>query len=733
MNLRPLRRAAGTGLLVSAMTVGVLGVTTAASSAHTVGPQNPGTWYVATSGTNNNSCTQTSPCKTIDEALAVEASSADGGGTINVGAGKFVGQVTATPVNDDVTIQGASTSTTTIQPPASGLDFDTDTDSSEPQYSIVDVQPGTTGLDLSDLTVNGKAATNFFTGCGDGYDGVYYHEASGSLTDVNVTEINLPGSLWGCQQGQGIYVNSTEADPANVSMTTVGLKSAARTTTTSAKVKAGSISSKNLKVANVPSSFHGGYISIDGNAGITASVVSSTELVISGTMAYAAPSGSLVNYKPYTGAYDKNGITCDDQWTTCDISAATVQGVGPTNGTGQNGIQIWGAASGTVTGSHITGDTYTGGTYSASGILAANDGTLTLTGNTISNSDENVYVGWGGEGYNDSENDSLPVEGATTISGNIITGATSDGLSAGTNGFGEGIQLDGLNNNDGTTPTAAAVVLENNQVSGSAQGGIFMTGDIGANIGEAGNGNILTSNEAGIIVAGPSTECEIEDSETNGSCSYGTIGDPGSANVGWGSTGNTISSNTIEGNEGGVIVQGAEAPTIAAYGLQPDPNGAYNNDFNGNTWAENLLANVVDFSGYGQGSATQLPLANQYGANDPSSDPSNTPADSCEPFPGDSASVNGIIGAMDTSAATSVGDSTTHDGATLVTTSSSSGFSSFSTGWYITDTSGEIPNGTTVSSIDAASPNNYLQLGTAATGNSGAHADTVSQGSFWAC
>ena len=71
-------------------------------------------------------------------------------GTINVKAGTYTEQVNITSVNDGVKIKGAG-ATTIIQPPASDLASDTDTDSSQPQFYVVDVAPGTTGVTLAKL------------------------------------------------------------------------------------------------------------------------------------------------------------------------------------------------------------------------------------------------------------------------------------------------------------------------------------------------------------------------------------------------------------------------------------------------------------------------------------------------------------------------------------------------------------------------------------------------------
>ena len=193
-------------LAVASMVVGFLAIAAPEASAQT------NTWYVATTGSNTcNSCAnQARPCRTISYALTEQAGSVTPG-TIHVAAGTYTEQVSITTLNDNVKIQGAGSSTV-IQPPSAGLLSDTDTDSSNPQYYVIDVAPGAVGVKLKKLSVNGLNGIPSLdadgNGCAQDYVGIYYHEASGSITDVSVNGIDMPANLFGCQGGQGIYVNS---------------------------------------------------------------------------------------------------------------------------------------------------------------------------------------------------------------------------------------------------------------------------------------------------------------------------------------------------------------------------------------------------------------------------------------------------------------------------------------------------------------------------------------------
>ncbi len=614
MNVRFLRRASGRAVVVAAMTFGFIG--TAATVASASGGNN---FYVSTTGTNTgNNCSSSShPCQTISWALQKQAAE-NVSGTIHVAAGTYVEQITATSANDDVTIKGAGETSTIIEPPASGLLSDTDTDGSQPQYYVVDVQPGTTGFNLEKLTVNGLNASTFLDGdgygCGQDFVGIYYHAASGLLKKVGVTGADMPADLFGCQGGLGIYVNSTSADPANVTMQKLSLTAPTSTTVTKADLPANTYNDDILPVKNVPASFTGGGVIVNGY-NLQARPDGTKDLFITGTTSTDSATGSVVNYDPYTPSYTKNGVTCDDNWTTCSITGSTIQGDGPTNSVGQNGIQAFGAASVTIGGTSpsladtVSGNTYTGGGGSGNagaGLLLLNNGPTNVTGNTVSDSDVDIYAG-----EVQAYGLVYPTPGLWTIANNTVSGATSDGASAGENGYGEGIQIDSTTNN---------VQVTNNTVSGSAQANILLTGVTGATIGGFGPdvGNIVSGSAlgAGIVVGGPGTECEY---------AYGDSCAPGAGNPDqFSSTGNVLAENSVTENAAGVIVEGTYDPSRVG---PSDPDAAYSNEFAGNVWNSNGIANVADFSSVGS-----TPPSNSYGS--PSAD---TP---CEPSQGGSASLN---------------------------------------------------------------------------------------------
>lgn len=618
-------------LAVVSMVAGFLAITAPAASA-----SGANKWFVATTGTNvDNACqTQASPCQTISYVLQEQAASL-AGGTIHVAAGTYTEQLSLTALNDNVKIVGAG-STTVVQPPAAGLLSDTDTDGPYPQYYVIDVAPLATGVKLQNLSVNGTNGIGFLdtdgNGCGQDYVGIYYHSASGSINGVSVNGIDMPPDLFGCQGGQGIYVNSLPSGSATVSMNADTLTAnAPAATQTKGDLPAATYTNDQLAVKAVPAGWHSGEISVNG-MNLSATKNTNTVVNITGTTTVDSAKHSIVEFNVNTPAYTKNGITCDDANTSCTIGNSTVQGAGPINSVAQNGIQVFAAASATLSGNTVSGDSYGGGGEgnSASGILILNSGTVSVQGNHVSNSDVNIYAG------------NVPAYGLSAatigdwaIGGNTVSGATSVGVSAGVGGYGEGIQLDSTSN---------PVVLEGNTISTSAQANLLLTGVSNAGIGAVGvgdTGNTITGSQAGVVLGGPGTECEFV---YGNSCAY--------PDAGYGSSTDAFFGNTMIGNMAGLVVEGAYAPNEE--GLNSAPGAAVGNDFSGNTWSsltEPNEVNMVDFSGFNNpgppfpASPPSAPVDNSYGTTGPNGMPSNTP-DSCEPSPGGSGNLEALTGGL---------------------------------------------------------------------------------------
>lgn len=413
------------------------------------------------SDAGNTSCLRTQPCKTITHALSVAA----GGSTINVAAGTYPEQVVISPSlpsGGHVTIKGAGPTSTVIDPtatassplPVSGAD----TDSSYPQYADVQVEPGTNGFALENLEVNGSGAVPMITGCEQPgvLEGIYVHDASGSISHVDVSDVSLPENLFGCQPGAiSIYVASDIGSSSDVTMT-----------------------------------------------------------------------GIAVN------TYTKGAVVCDDPGTTCSLTHSRLTGIGPTTLTAANAFQAWGAASATLSYDHITANTYTGGGSGndADGILLLNDGTVTVTFNSIKSNDVNIYAAdlpsynlWGA-------NAATP--GIWTISDNSIHHATDGEGSGPGDGYGDGIQIDSTTND---------VQVTGNYLGSNVEYGISLLGASGVTVSY---NQSLGNDWDGIYVGGPgsalvtSTGNTISDNITNGEHNYGIFA--GATSV---DSGNTFSGN----------------------------------------------------------------------------------------------------------------------------------------------------------------------------------------------
>jgi parallel beta-helix repeat protein len=424
-------RASAVLALAGGFMVAILGATTSTALAGGGGNE-----YVnASSGHDSGSCRiESNPCLTIS--YAVSQAALNPGTTIHVAQGSYPEQVT---ISTNLTIEGAGVGNTQIDP-SSLPSSDTDTDSGTPQYAIVDVVSGAT-VSLKDLTVNGEQAQTQFDGCSDDFVGVYYHDASGTISSVDVENIQLPPDDFGCQDGLAIYV-ATDSD-------TFG---AARSSTNRFAVGA---SGRRLSPVDA-----------EGTRSRSARPTSAGD----------PPSSSVTMDYVTVTTYDKNGITCDDVDTTCVIKNSTVTGIGPTNAIAQNGIQGYGASSLTLSKDTVTGNSYTGPTYAATGVLLIDQGALSVTSCTASSNDYNFYLLYDGS--------ASTVAGTWSISKSTATDST----------MGDGIAVDSTSN--------SVTVASNKTLTGNLGNGIALYGTTDTTVQDnSANSNTLN----GIYVGGPGT------------------------------------------------------------------------------------------------------------------------------------------------------------------------------------------------------------------------------------
>jgi parallel beta-helix repeat protein len=362
-----------------------------------------GTLYVnAGTGTDSGTCRLPKhPCATISYALTQASTTATS--TIDVAAGEYPQPLTIT---HSVIIDGAGdsgNSATLIDP--STLAGDTDTDSTTPQEVIVDVT-GTTGVTLKNLEVSGDNATSNFNwpGCQDDFVGVYYHDASGAMTSVQVTGIELPSDYFGCQDGLAVYAAADNGSTTKLTMS-------------------------ELNVNN----FEKNGITCD-DAGTTCTVKKSditgigptSQIAANGFQGYDAASVKLTGDKVTGNSYTGGGA-----------------------GDEATGLLIYDVGTVTATSNHLTDNDVNG--YFGSDGNGPTAGTWTISKNTVTGATDNVSGGYAGYGWGiqlDSTTNAVSITDNTvkssavygialtgvsnaTVSGNTVAKNGSDGIYVG--------------------------------------------------------------------------------------------------------------------------------------------------------------------------------------------------------------------------------------------------------------------------------------------------------------
>jgi hypothetical protein len=136
------------------------------------------------------------------------------GSTVDVCPGTYPEQVVITK---KLTLIGIAASTTpptdaaVIVPPAGGLIVNESDIFGNPTAVQVFVQ-NATGVTISHLTVDGNG--NGLSGCANNLMGIYFQNASGTITDNAVRNQILDPADEGCQQGLAINVESNTGTPA---------------------------------------------------------------------------------------------------------------------------------------------------------------------------------------------------------------------------------------------------------------------------------------------------------------------------------------------------------------------------------------------------------------------------------------------------------------------------------------------------------------------------------------
>ena len=186
--------------------------------------------FVRPTGSDSHSCLGASlakACQSVSHAVhvadAIEASESTPGSVpviVEVKKGTYYdtignspsGAATSPPgiviSENSITIQRQGGGQVNIDPTTT--ESATSVEDTTPQNVLVDVVPGVTGAHLSKINISGINAQNSFTSCSQDFVGVYFGNSSGSLSNVNVSNVQQPAGAFGCQPGANgdVYVAS---------------------------------------------------------------------------------------------------------------------------------------------------------------------------------------------------------------------------------------------------------------------------------------------------------------------------------------------------------------------------------------------------------------------------------------------------------------------------------------------------------------------------------------------
>jgi parallel beta-helix repeat protein len=468
------RRAAGRLIVIFGLVAGGMAALTPLAQAAGGG----GTLYVnGSTGTDSGTCRlQAHPCQTISYALTQTAT--DATSTIKVAAGNYPEPLAIT---HRVTIAGAgdTASGTVIDP--STLISDTDTDSSTPQEAIIDVSV-TSGVTLKGLEISGGNAQGDFTGCGEDFVGVYYHDASGTMSKVQVTGIELPMADFGCQDGQGVYVASDSGDTSSVHMTGLNVNA------------------------------------YDKN-GVTCDDAGTTCTLGNSKITGIGPTG-LIAENGFQG-FDAASVT---------LNIDTIKGNSYTGGNNAEatGALIFDVGTVSVTGSTLTANDVNA--YLGSDGTGPQENPWTVSGNTVNNAADNVPGGSPGFGYGiqlDSTSNPVSITSNTVSNsaayGIALTGAsnaTVSGNTVSTSGS-DGIYVGGPGSTAGATQSSGDLIEDN--ISHNNQGdGIDADADSASDTFSGNTANFNTTydlQDAGTSNTWGSNTCKpVHDSSPSGLC-----------------------------------------------------------------------------------------------------------------------------------------------------------------------------------------------------------------------
>jgi hypothetical protein len=206
-------------LLVAAVvaTIGIGLVTVPASVAGAVGATKLFVSPSADIALNNNhhSCA-TAGYNTISSAIAA----APAGSTIVVCAGTYNERLSIGTANLTLKASGIA-----IVRPTDATPNATSHSSAEPTVAVVQVTPGTTGVTINGLVIDGSGVASAIDGCSTEFAGVLLQATTGhnsSATLANATVENTTPTNVGCGSGQGVYASTDNTGSSTATLSVSG-------------------------------------------------------------------------------------------------------------------------------------------------------------------------------------------------------------------------------------------------------------------------------------------------------------------------------------------------------------------------------------------------------------------------------------------------------------------------------------------------------------------------------
>jgi hypothetical protein len=233
--------------------------------------------------------------------------------------------------------------------------------------------------------------------------------------------------------------------------------------------------------------------------------------------------------------YQKGGIACFDAGTTCSVRDSVVTGIGPTDLTAANGIQMWGTGSFTINHDTVSKNTYTGpsGPAAACGLLVINPGSVQVRNSTFTANDVDAAA------IEDAAYGLVAPLGSWTFAGNKFENATDEApapFNAEGQGYGDGLAID-----SSTTP----VTITGNMAKSNFEYGIALYGARDVTMSNDG----ANSNYDGIYVGGPGSASSTSTGNTiSGNRALSNKNDGVLADVTASDTANAFTGNALHGS-----------------------------------------------------------------------------------------------------------------------------------------------------------------------------------------